>query len=466
MQRLIQAVINAGHGHVFQWWHTLDDAGKQSLLQQISLIDIAYLSDLYRSRREKAPAPSLQEITPAAVIGLPKSEEESVLHLGARRIGEKALQAGEVAAFVVAGGQATRLGVDVPKGAMEITPVKRKPIFQTHAEKILALSKRHGRSIPFYIMTSESNDRPTREFFEKNRNFGLDPANIFYFCQGMMPALDFEGKLVLDAKDHIFTSPNGHGGSIFALQRSGALDDMKRRGIKYIFYFQVDNVLINLADPVFLGYHIEAGAEMSAKVTAKRDAEEKVGVICQVNGKTTVIEYSDLSDEQRYAKNPDGSLRFSAGSIAIHVLNVDFVERLNLKENTLPFHIAEKAIPHLSSEGKLVKPRKKNGLKFEMFVFDALSLAEKTVVMEVDRNEEFAPVKNAEGEDSPQTARDLMVRLYAKWLNDAGAPVPRDKQGNVLGAIEISPLFALDFEELRSKLPLSYEVRLPLYLGP
>jgi len=280
-----------------------------------------------------------------------------------------------------------------------------------------------------------------------------------------MPALDFEGKLVLDAKDHIFTSPNGHGGCISSLHKAGALKDMKRRGIKYIFYFQVDNVLIKIADPPFLGYHIRQKAQMSAKVTPKRNPEEKVGVICRADGKTTVIEYSDLPDFHRYAKNPDGSLKFSAGSIAIHILDVQFVEQLNAQNHSLPFHIAEKAIPYLSPKGKLVKPRKKNGLKFEMFVFDALSLAKETVIMEVDRDEEFAPVKNAKGEDSPDTARELMLRLYARWLKDAGFAVPLDSRGNPAAPIEISPLFALDPDDLKQKLPPSYKINVPLYLG-
>jgi UDP-N-acetylglucosamine/UDP-N-acetylgalactosamine diphosphorylase len=435
-------------------------------LRQLSGFDFNQLNDLFRLYKKGAGVPAEDTIEPAQVILLPKTTAEFAAREEARLIGEETLREGEVAAFVVAGGQATRLGVDVPKGTLSITPIKQKSIFQTHAEKILALSKKYNRSIPFYIMTSEANDRPTREFFEGHRFFGLNPADVFFFQQDMMPALDLEGKLILDAKEHIFTSPNGHGGSIFSLKQSGALDDMRRRGIEYIFYFQVDNVLIKIADPVFLGYHIQEQAEMSAKVTPKRNPEEKVGVVCRAGGKTTVIEYSDLPDTHRYARNPDGSLKFSAGSIAIHVLDVDFVERLNEHGHSLPFHIAEKAIPYLTAQGKQIKPREKNGLKFEMFVFDALSLAENTVIMEVDRNEEFAPVKNAQGEDSPDMARELLTRMFAKWLIDAGARLTLDAKGNPAGPIEISPLFVLNSEELRQKLPPSYEAHPPLYLGP
>lgn len=465
-QRVIEDTIRSGQGHVFRWWPELKKTGRDRLLHQLSHIDCAEVNDLFRLCRGGADLPEAHELEPAEVITLPKSDADFAAREEARLIGEEALRAGEVAAFVVAGGQATRLGVDVPKGTLNITPVKGKSIFQTHAEKIVALSKRYGRPIPFYVMTSESNDQTTRDFLQRHRFFGLDPADVFFFQQNMMPAVDFQGKLILDAKDHIFTSPDGHGGSIFSLRRSGALDDMKRRSIKYIFYFQVDNVLIKMADPVFLGYHIQDHAQMSAKVTAKRNPEEKVGVICKAGGCTRVIEYSDLPDTHRYATNSDSSLRFSAGSIAIHVLNVDFVEWLNDRNHSLPFHVAEKAIPHLSPKGEPVKPRKKNGLKFEMFVFDALTLANRTVIMEVDRNEEFAPIKNASGEDSPETARCLMEHLFAGWLIDAGAIVPRDAEGNPVGPLEISPLFALGPDELRKKLPPSYAVHPPLYLGP
>jgi UDP-N-acetylglucosamine/UDP-N-acetylgalactosamine diphosphorylase len=315
-------------------------------------------------------------------------------------------------------------------------------------------------------MTSETNGEPTREFFEQHRHFGLDPAEVFFFKQDMMPALDLEGRLVLDAKDHVFASPDGHGGSISSLLKSGALADMKERGIKYISYFQVDNVLIKIGDPVFIGHHIAKGAEMSVKVAPKRDPEETVGVVCRLDDVTTVIEYSDLPEEHKYALNKNGALRFSAGNLAIHVLSVNFIERLNTEKHSLPFHIAEKAIPFLDDRGELTKPKQKNGLKFEKFVFDALSHARASAIMEVNRDEEFAPIKNADGEDSPETARNLMTRLYAKWLGEADMRLPRDRRGLVKGSVEISPLFALDSDELKRKLPASFKVRLPLYLGP
>lgn len=430
------------------------------------LIDFHALNELYgRWKAGEARLPE-QEIEPAEVIYASGTKDDVAASQRALRVGERAIGAGEVAVFVVAGGQATRLGVEAPKGTLGITPIKGKSIFEHHAEKIRAVSKRHGTRLPFYIMTSETNDAPTRELFDENECFGLSPSDVFFFKQEMMPALDLDGKLMLDEKGHIFTSPNGHGGSISSLKSSGALADMRARGVKHIFYFQVDNVLIRMADPVFLGHHIEKRAEMSAKVAPKRNPEEKVGVVCRVGTKTTVIEYSDLPDEHKHARNRDGSLKFSAGNLAIHVLDVGFVEWLNEKEHSLPFHIAEKTTPFLNDSGRLVKPRKKNGLKFEKFVFDALSRARATAILEVNREEEFAPIKNATGEDSPDTARHLMMEFYAKWLEAAGAHVPRDSDGRLGDLLEISPLFALDAEELKRKLPASFEVKLPLYLGP
>jgi UDP-N-acetylglucosamine/UDP-N-acetylgalactosamine diphosphorylase len=465
-QRIINKVIAAGQEHVFQWWERIGEEEKDRLLSQLERIDFDTLDDLYRKHTGGAAPAKHGKITPVEAISVPKNNDQIEAAARAARIGEQAIRAGEVAVFVVAGGQATRLGIDAPKGTLKITPVKEKSIFRHHAEKIIALSKRYNAVLPFYVMTSETNDEETRKFFENNNYFGLNPGDVFLFTQEMIPALDLGGKLILDGKDHIFENPNGHGGSISSLKSLGALADMQKRGIKHIFCFQIDNVLIKIADTVFLGYHIDHGAEMSAKAVPKRDPEEKVGVVCRVDSELTVIEYSDLPDELRYARNEDGSLTFSSGNIAIHVFDAGFVERISSERHSLPYHIAQKAIPFLDEGGTLVKSEEKNGLKFEKFVFDALGRAREAVVMEVVREEEFAPVKNATGEDSPATALELMQRLYAEWLKNAGVNVPSNPDGGSAGPIEISPLFALDAAELKEKLPLSFTVEFPLYLGP
>lgn len=401
---------------------------------------------------------------PAEFTPLPETPEEISLFCQARGIGEKALRDGRVAAFLVAGGQGTRLGFDGPKGKFPVSPVKNKTLFQLHSEKILALSKKYDVIIPWYIMTSETNHQETVDFFVAHDYFGLNSKNVMFFRQEMIPALDPYGRLILDEKDHIFRNPNGHGGSLSALKKSGALDDMKSRGIDLIFYFQVDNVLVKICDPDFIGSHLQEQAEMSAKVVTKTDPGEKVGVLGRIDGKLGVIEYSDLAEAEKTARNPDGTLKFRAGSIAIHILNVDFVELENEGGLKLPWHMAHKKVAHVDEEGNRVEPDEPNGYKFETFVFDALGDAKETVFLEVKREEEFSPVKNAKGIASPETARRDMVNQFRRWLEQAGVQIPTDCNNAANGLIEISPLFALDGDDLKVKVNSDLKIEDKLYL--
>jgi UDP-N-acetylglucosamine/UDP-N-acetylgalactosamine diphosphorylase len=248
-------------------------------------------------------------------------------------------------------------------------------------------------------------------------------------------------------------NPNGHGGSLMAMRESGALSDMADRGVELISYFQVDNPLVSVLDPLFIGLHDLAGAQMSAKCLPKRDPMEKLGNFCVVDGKVTVIEYSDMPVELVHAAGPDGRLRFSTGSIAIHILSRSFVHRLT-KGSTcpLPYHRAEKKVPFLDDSGSIVTPDKPNAVKLEKFIFDALPLADKTVILETVRSEEFSPIKNAQGQDSLATSLHDQIRRAAKWLEQAGIKVPRDADGQVAAAIEISPLFARSADELAAKI--------------
>jgi UDP-N-acetylglucosamine/UDP-N-acetylgalactosamine diphosphorylase len=322
-----------------------------------------------------------------------------------------------------------------------------------HAEKIRAISLDYEVAIPWYIMTSTSNHKDTVDFFKANDFFGLNENDVMFFSQDMLPAIDKNGKLMLEEKDRIFMSPNGHGGSIKALWDSDAYSDLVKRNIDYLFYFQVDNVLVNICDPVFLGYHHTNNAEMSSKVLRKSFPEEKIGVICKIEGKTSVVEYSDLSDDDMYAEDKNGELKYWAGSIAIHVINTKFIEKENKVGFKLPYHIAEKNIPFVDKNGHKTTPTDKNGYKFETFVFDALAHCEKTTTIEVDRAIEFSALKNKEGVDSEQTANQDMNNLYMNWLKKAGMEIPED----VDVQIEISPLFAHSEKKLiekKSELPL------------
>ena len=302
-------------------------------------------------------------------------------------------------------------------------------------------------------MTSQANDVATRAFFRQNRHFGLSPDDVFFLVQGTMPAIGFDGKLLLGEKGSLALSPDGHGGCLTALRKSGALDDMARRGIELISYFQVDNPLVRCIDPLFLGLHALRNAEMSAKGLPKRDPLERVGNFCVLDGKVTVIEYSDMPEDLALATNEDGRLRFALGSIAIHILSRPFVDRLTAGQTPpLPFHRAEKPVPCIDEHGKPLAPDKPNAIKLEMFVFDALPLARQAVILEIDRREEFSPIKNASGHDSLASSLHDQVRRAAAWLEQAGVAVPRDADGQVAAAIEISPLFADSAEALKARL--------------
>jgi UDP-N-acetylglucosamine/UDP-N-acetylgalactosamine diphosphorylase len=298
-------------------------------------------------------------------------------------------------------------------------------------------------------MTSPVNDAATRAFFVDNNCFGLPRRNIFMFPQGMMPSFEMTtGRILLASKDEIAMNPDGHGGSLRALESSGALEDMRARGIEHISYFQVDNPLVKIIDPLFIGLHAAAAdssGEMSSKMLPKAAPEEKVGVFCRSGGKTTVIEYSDLPADLARQRTADGALRFIAGSIAIHLIGVAFVEHLTRGgEFRLPWHRAEKRVPYVDAEtGRHVDPAAPNAVKLETFVFDAIPFAESSIVYETTRVEEFAPIKNASGVDSAESSRRIQSDRNAAWLASRGVEVARDADGHALAEIEISPLTAL-----------------------
>lgn len=384
---------------------------------------------------------------------LPHTDQQAQKYADANNSGKKLISEGKVAGFVVAGGQGTRLGFDGPKGGYPISPVKKKTLFQIFGENLLACSKTYAATIPWYIMTSPLNHAETVDIFEAADYFGLGKENVFIFQQGTMPNFDFEGNILLADKDSIATSPDGHGGSLKALYKSGAIADMRRRGVEHISYWQVDNPLIYLIDPLFIGLHVMDSAEMSSKALIKAGPLEKVGNFCQVDGKVTVIEYSDLPDEAAHQKNADGSLAFELGSIGIHMIDVAFVEKLNTGGDfALPFHRAVKKIPHVDPDGNLIKPETPNGVKLETFVFDALPLAEHSVILQTRREEEFAPVKNATGVDSAEVTCQMMINRAADWLQAAGVTVPRKSDGTPDCVLEIAPSFALSPEDIRAKL--------------
>jgi len=446
LQAIIERVYAHDQSHIFRFWDSLDEQQQTNLLSQVDLIDFSLLSRLVEQAASGEEAKYSGTLEPPQVITLEQRKESDE---EARQIGEAALAAGDVAAILVSGGQGTRLGFDGPKGMYPVTPVMQKSLFQLHSEKLLGIGDNLGVQIPWYIMTSMTNNQETIRYLQKNNYFGYDHENVFVFIQEMIPAIDRQGKLILDEKDHIFMNPNGHGGTVKALSESGALKDMRERGVDHLFYFQVDNVLTRICDPVYLGYHILGDSEMSCKVVHKKYPEEKMGILCVINGENHLIEYSDLSKEDMYAKNEDGSMKFWVGNIATHIFDRNFLERENEGGFKLPYHIAEKSIPYLDENGKKISPTEKNGIKFETFVFDALVDAKKTVYLEIEREQEFSPLKNSEGENSPETVkRDLNIN-YARWLREAGYDIKVNKAGEPEIDIEISPLVSLSGENLK-----------------
>lgn len=453
-----------GQGHVFAGWGELSPDGREELLADCEKIDFDWIEKRWGEFSEARDAVSrLTGLEPAPVVELPRRSGDAAKNRAAA-VGEELLRQGKVAAFLVAGGQGTRLGFDGPKGCFPLGPVSGKTLFQWHAEQIRARSRRYGTPIPWYIMTSRDNDAATRKYFADNGYLGLDPGGVFFFRQGMVPTLDFSGRLLLASPSRLALNPNGHGGSLSGLRASGALDDMRGRGIEMISYFQVDNPLVTICDPVFLGWHVQGRADMSSKVLEKNAPGEKIGIVCVRDGRTHVVEYSDLDAVTMNARAPDGRLKFWAGSIAIHVINVDFVERVG-GHGLLPWHQARKKVAHFAGGG-IVEPKMENAVKFEMFVFDALPFAERSVTLEVRREHEFAPVKNAVGVDSAESSRALLSACFRGWLSSLGINPSAAIDGGEASAVEISPLYSLDAAELAAKVkPTGLKLERKLLLG-
>jgi len=333
MNPTIAAFRDAGQGQVFAFFERLSPDGRRRLLEQAAEVD---LDEVGRLVRTLAAAARRGPRTWTGWCRPPTSPCRTTA--GCRGLGpgpgrrETALAAGRVGAFTVAGGQGTRLGYDGPKGAYPVTPVRGKPLFQVFAEKIIAAGRRHGRPIPWFVMTSHQNHDATVSFFEERGWFGLEKGRVHFFRQWRMPAVGFDGRILLEAPGSIALSPDGHGGSLRAMERSGALDLMAAEGVDTLSYFQVDNPIVHCVDPAFIGWHLLRGSEMSSKMVPKLYPDEKLGHFCLRDGKLVVVEYSDLPLELQRAREPDGRLRYLAGSVAIHVLDREFVRRVARSE--------------------------------------------------------------------------------------------------------------------------------------
>lgn len=460
LKRSLEAI---GQQHVLDFYDQLDPAGRERLLDQLQALDLPLTEGLATGAEEPVDWAALaRRASPPPAVRLDRSTSP-LSPTAAHNAGTTALEAGQVGVILVAGGQGSRLGFAHPKGAFPIGPVSGHSIFQILLERVLATGRRYGAPIPVYVMTSPATHDETVAFLRDHEWFGLPEEDVELFCQGTMPAVDAEtGRLLLAAEDSLALAPDGHGGLLKALADCGCLDKARRRGVKFFSYGQIDNPLVQIAHPELLGYHILAKSEMTNQVVEKDDPLDRVGNVLMVDGRMQVIEYSDLPDDVASQRNKDGSLKFWAGSIAVHVFDRTFLERAAAKADTLPFHRACKKVPYVDAAGVHHDPTEPNAIKFERFIFDLLPHAANAIVVEGRRSEVFAPVKNAEGspDDTPTAARQAMIHLHRNWLRTAGVQVADDEP------VEISPLWALDAEQVAQRAAGLERIEEPTFFGP
>jgi UDP-N-acetylglucosamine/UDP-N-acetylgalactosamine diphosphorylase len=451
-----------GQQHLVAFWDQLDASGRARLARQIAAIDFGQMAELFKhvaATQDWAALARRAEPPPAIRMGDRGAARFTADEARAR--GEQALAAGEVGVLLTAGGQGSRLGFSQPKGMYPIGPVSGASLLQVHLEKALAAGSRYGAAVPVYIMTSPVTHDEQVAFLNQHERFGLAEDDLVVFCQGTMPAVDAQnGKLLLAAKDQLFLSPNGHGGTVAALADSGAIEHMRRRGVKHLFYLQVDNPIVPIADAGFIGYHLLADSELTSMAVAKQTPDDKLGNFVAIDGQVHVIEYSDFPHDVAERRDANGSLTFWAGSIAVHVFAVDFLERTLELRDALPFHVAHKKVPHVDGSGNRVEPTQPNALKFERFIFDLLPHANNALVVEYSEREVFAPLKNAPGadRDTPEYVRDLMVDQHRHWLTAAGVKIAEGVP------VEISPLWALDAAGVAARADRLPSIDKPTYL--
>ncbi len=386
--------------HILRYYNELSDEEKTGLLRQIELTDFSVLNDLKNRNDESGNRGSFEPLGAVTTEDIEKNKEEYL------KAGIDAIKAGKAAAVMLAGGQGTRLGFDSPKGMFNMGENKELYIFQCQINNLMDVVKLTGEYVPLYIMTSEKNNSETIDFFEKHNYFGYDSNYVKFFIQDMAPSVDFSGKIYMESKSEMAVSPNGNGGWFSSIVRAGLLDEIREKGIEWINVFAVDNVLQRIADPMFIGAVISSGMQSGSKVVSKVSPDERVGVLCLEDGKPSIVEYYEMTDEMRSRVNENGELSYKYGVILNYLFNVNkAVEILN---NKMPIHIVEKKIPYMNEEGILVTPEKPNGYKFETLVLDMVHMQDSCLSYEVIRNKEFAPVKNAIGTDSVDSARLLL----------------------------------------------------------
>lgn len=388
-----------GQEHVLRFYGELSDGEKQTLLGQIASIDwrifeVLSASDVMANRGKFEPLGAL------TVEEIAERKQEFEL------AGTNALAAQKVGAVLLAGGQGTRLGLDKPKGMLNVGVNKTLYLFEAHIKWLLHIKDICGKFVPLYVMTSDINNADTVAFFKEHDYFGYDKNYIKFFIQEMTPAVDYNGKIYMAEKGRIALSPNGNGGWFRSMIRAGLVDDMKEKGIEYLSAFSVDNVLQKINDPAFVGATVLSGVDIGAKVVRKADEREKVGVLCLEDGKPSIVEYYEMTDEMAELKDENGRLAYAFGVILNYMFKLD--KLIELAGKDMPLHIVKKKIPYIDENGEKISPDEPNGYKFETLILDMVHLMDSCLSYEVVREKEFAPIKNRTGVDSLESARELM----------------------------------------------------------
>lgn len=385
-----------GQEHVLKYYAELPEEQRNTLIEQIDRTDFTVIGQAAETGKRGTIVPIKAMTIPEIDMGRERFE----------RIGMEAVKAGKLGAVLLAGGMGTRLGSDAPKGMYDIGISKPVYIFQRLIENLMKVVEKAGNYIQLFVMTSEKNHDATVGFFKEHDYFGYDKDYIAFFKQDMAPAADFDGKVYMEAKDSIATSPNGNGGWFLSMKKSGLLELVEKRGIEWLNVFAVDNVLQSIADPVFAGAVLEGGYSVGSKVIRKVNPQEKVGVMCTEDGRPSIVEYIELTEDMLTQRDENGEYAYNFGVILNYLFKVD--KLVNLLERKLPYHKSAKKIPYINEAGELVKPEEPNGYKYEQFILDMIQMLDSCLPFEVVRGKEFAPIKNKTGVDSVESARELL----------------------------------------------------------
>ncbi len=400
-EELFSVLEEHGQAHVIEAYKKLDDAGKEKLAAQVERIDWSIVD----MAKQENTAQERGKLEPLSALEVSEIEKDKTKY---EEIGLDAIRAGKVGAVLLAGGQGTRLGSDGPKGKYNIGLTKDVYIFERLIRNLLDVTGKAGCYVPLYVMTSDKNNDETIAFFEEKAYFGYPKDFVKFFKQEMAPSVDFDGKLYMEAADSLSLSPNGNGGWFYSMAVTGVLKDVKARGVEWLNIFAVDNVLQRIADPVFVGATLDSGCVSGAKVVRKADPQEKIGVLCLEDGRPSIVEYYEMTDEIINSREADGELSYNFGVILNYLFRVDQLEEIMSQK--MPVHVVEKKIPYIDGNGELVKPETPNGYKFELLVLDMIHMFDNCLSYEVVRDHEFAPIKNKTGVDSVESARVLLQK--------------------------------------------------------